>query len=195
MFNSSYEQRTTKNLNLEVLRLCTENLSENDYLNLLEMGFASDDIEALSRLNFNEIRQVAAELEKTIFELRVTDAQALSHSIKKVQQSKFRKETIYQLIKLGASAEMMRQVAGLNTKKYSLTKKYLCLPQDSGGRPKAITEEEARDVWLYFDKQGFTNPKLLSAEQWLEICKATNVNADIAYRALMTWFADSGDAL
>lgn len=176
--------------NLAILKLCSEKILDGDYLDLVEIGFTAEDINALAEFNPLDIQKAAKDLDGSMFVLKINDQGSLSKSIQKIKAAHERKKLALELIKLGASSEMMRQVAGMNNKIYAATKKALGLQQDTGGRPRTITEEEARIVWLYFNDKQFTHPRLLTLKDWLELCTTTNVGADIAYRAIFTWFEE-----
>lgn len=180
--------------NLAILKLCAEKILDGDYLDLVEMGFTTEDINALANFNLVDIQKTAKDLDANIFNLKIVDPKLLSQSIAKTKTSQERKKAAIELIKLGASSEMMRQVTGMNNKIFSATKQALGLPQDNGGRPRAVTEKEARTAWLYFKENNFIHPQTITLQQWVDFCTATKISADVVYRAICTWYTEEKES-
>ena len=125
-----------------------KHLNQIDKLNIRR-----DQIDALRRMNYQQLQQLSLNTSRNIFSLNINQ-KALDEAIKVSAKRVEEEEIIHNLIKGGASRELMRHYFGINPKYFSQLRKFLGLSifnHSSEGRTPQLNEEDKLILWRKYE--------------------------------------------
>lgn len=172
-----------------VLRYAASCLSEGDWSALRDMNVGPKEAEALKGLTLTELTNLERKLAGHVLRIQL-DREAFWAVMNQIRREAELQQLRMEFVRLDAPSDMMQSLFGMGVKEYTFARRVLGAPPGVG-RPPEPTEEEARAVWLAWERLGL-EPSLASPATWLRLAKETALSLRLIWRITQRW-CDSKD--
>lgn len=174
-----------------VLRYAASCLSEGDWSALRDMGIGPKEAEALKVITISELTNLERKLAGHVLRVEL-DREAFWTVVEQIRREAELQQLRMEFIQLGAPSDMMQALFGMGVKEYTFARRVLGTPPGVG-RPPEPTEDEARAVWLAWEKLGL-EPNLATPAVWRELVKETGLQLRLIWRVTQRWCGADDDA-
>lgn len=173
-----------------VLRYVASCLSEGDWSALRDMGIGPKEAEALRGISLSELTNLERKLAGHVLHVEL-DREAFWTVVDQIRREAELQQLRMELVRLDAPSDMMQALFGMGVKEYTFARRTLGAPP-AVGRPPEPTEEQARAVWLAWEKLG-QEPRLAPPKVWIELSQNTGLPLRLIWRITQHWYAAEDD--
>lgn len=173
-----------------VLRYLASCLSEGDWPALRDMGIGPREAEALRGISLSELTNLERKLAGHVLHVEL-DRKAFWTVVDQIRREAELQQLRMELIRLDAPADMMQALFGMGMKEYTFARRVLGAPPGVG-RPPEPTEEQARAIWLAWQKLG-QEPRLAPPNIWITLANTTNLPLRLIWRVTQRWCGAEDD--
>ena len=136
--------------NAFIIRFVISAFNEKNVIALQEIGLTPKQLQRLRSMTLDDLERLS-NFRTTIANISF-DARRLDLMIDHVEREGERDSIINQMIEMGASQAMLEDLAGIDHSDYRNRRRVLGLPKASAGRPAAISEDQALQVYQSWRK-------------------------------------------
>lgn len=167
-----------------VLRYMASCLGEGDWSALRDMGIGPKEAEALRGISLSELTNLERKLAGHVLHVEL-DREAFWAVVDQIRREAELQQLRMELIRLDAPSDMMQALFGMGVKEYTFARRVLGA-SPGVGRPPEPTEEQARAVWLAWEKLG-QEPSLAPPKVWIELAETTCLPLRLIWRVTQRW--------
>ncbi|MGD8594568.1 MAG: STY4526/YPO1902 family pathogenicity island replication protein [Gammaproteobacteria bacterium] len=136
--------------NAFIIRFVISAFNEKNHAALQEIGLTPKQLQRLRNMTLDDLGRLSS-FRTTVANISF-DARRLDLMIDHVESEGARDSIVDQMIQMGASQAMLEDLAGIDHSEYRNRRRVLGLPKASAGRPAAISEDQALQVYQSWRK-------------------------------------------
>jgi len=168
-------------LNNAILLYICECQVNGDFMALSALGIESEILLQLKGMTVTEILHTSNIRSSFIKNIQI-DSAILGHLLNRASDEKKSQHLLNQLVSHGAPLQLVKDLNGINAVEFSTLRRL----QNIGfrGRTNLPTFEQEKLIFEACENIDFSDPKIITEEQWIELAKKTDLPIRLIYKVI-----------
>lgn len=184
---STVNRHAERELTITAVKTAIEYARTNNGRALIDMGFQSEDIEALKQMSVSDMLELCDQNTRFTFVNISVDRTVFARMLDLVDLRRQDRCLLEDLMRHGASFHVLNSLRGIGQAEYAAMNLALGEPAKPG-RPPRCSEQDTVAVWQLWHSDSMRNLSL--AHKLLEASQTTSVPVATIWMLLQQWYTD-----